>query len=196
MIPSGDGSSLWAVPGQLPGVRALRWGRRPAREAGHRLRLSLFVPCLVSSTRTCQRRCEWRPWSCVSRPVRNSPTTTRYCHQCRRPLVSLVTPVTPVPTASPRESCWDQARAFLGRFAPWGRPVRGETGAVSGTDPMLTTSPRGRRARGLSVTPLPMFPVSGGLLNRAPFPLAPSLRRTEARPGAHSCIHLSMQEGC
>lgn len=59
---------------------------RPAQRPGHGLSLCLCHPCPVSSTRTCQRRCEWRPWSCVSRPVRNSPTTTRYRHECRWPL--------------------------------------------------------------------------------------------------------------
>lgn len=71
-----QGSCLVAVP----------WTERPAQRPGHGLSLCLCHPCPVSSTRTCQRRCAWRPWSCVSRPVRNSPTTTRYCHECRRPL--------------------------------------------------------------------------------------------------------------
>lgn len=84
-----------AGPGRLPAVHALSLGQRgqPGRP-GHGLSLSLVChPCPVSSTRTCQRRCAWRPWNYVSQPVRNSPTTTRYCQQCRRPLVPLVAPV-------------------------------------------------------------------------------------------------------
>ncbi|XP_045690857.1 dynein axonemal light chain 4 isoform X2 [Phyllostomus hastatus] len=42
-----------------------------------RLTISDCRPSRWSGTRTCRRRCGWRPWSCVSRPVRNSPTTTR-----------------------------------------------------------------------------------------------------------------------
>lgn len=47
--------------------------------------------------------------------------------------------------------------------------------------------------RGLG-TPPPLLLVSGGLLNRIPFPLAPW--RREARPGIHSCIHSSIQKRC
>lgn len=54
-----------------------------------------------------------------------------------QPLVSWVTPAAPVPAASYTECHWGQANPSWEAFRAWGRPVRAEAGAVSGTDPVL-----------------------------------------------------------
>lgn len=114
---------------------------RPAQRPGHGLSLCLCHPCPVSSTRTCQRRCEWRPWSCVSRPVRNSPTTTRYRHECRRPAVLLAPPVgeqvPQSPQPAPESPAGSRVVPSLEAFAAGG----GKMLVLSaGTDPMFTPS--------------------------------------------------------
>lgn len=154
---------------------------------GPGLRLCLSRP--VPSTRTCRRRCEWRPWSCVSRPVRNSPTTTRYWRQCR-PLMSLATPVGESSGPSPHSQLQRPPGtrlepSFLGSIRTVGeaRAGEGEGGCCLQVLIGCThTAPGGFSGRPAHL------PSSGGRLTRAP---SPSLRPVENRglPSTHSCVH-------
>lgn len=68
--------------------------------------------------------------------------------------------------------------------------MREEAGSVCGTDLVHTPSPRGTKARGVLVTPLPLCLVSDGLLNRAPFPwLHASGEQRPTQAFMHVSIH-------